>query len=795
MTARRAFAWRRRSVESKVMDRLLRAVTSRPRLTLWLIGASVIVALWPARTIELRFQYRDFYDYPGNPGVRRIQEYNRHFGDYAFIMILLEGQELFSPTTLRFVDDVTRGLAHSSVYARVLSVTNATELRAAGDAVQSGPLMARLPGTVAAAKRLRTLALSSPQLRRRLVSDDGSAMAILAELREPTSLATVDVQRQAIAVASEVLAQRTTPAGVRVSLSGAPAVEVQTTRALLFDQWLLTPLVVTLIALALLFTFRSMQGVILPLTAVLVSLAWTAGVFSRLGRPLDIIGSTIPISLLVYGVVDPVFVLGRYYDKLALGCTRIEAVRRAYAELITPCFLTSLTTATGFAAFAGASLPTVRVYGITVAVGVLCAFVTTVAVLPALLMLTRPPAELSQRRRLSALVDRAMIWIWRTVRPRRAQVMGFGGAVIALGIWAGLHLEIANEYVGSLPEGETLRSVRVIEDKLSGVVPIAVVLEGPADSMKRPAVLRALSEVDAQLEDDPAVNVSLSLADVLAQAHQAFDLGNPGSRAIPDSPGLIAQYLSLLDPAARARLVTEDYAKAQFLVMVDDTGSPGFWRVHDKLERALVERLGPLGVSVSVTGAVEPYRALDQAVREVLWGFVLAFGTVVALELLVFRSLRAAVLSIIPNLLPVASCLIGLRLCGSDLRIDNVLVLCISIGGLFNTTIHLVSRIMQQLRSGRRDPDAIVERALRDVGPASLYTATVLSLGFGALSLSQFSGLRMLGLMSMLTLLTGFIADATVTAALMRSYFVWRREPDARRLAPAPGSPSSGDKA
>jgi hypothetical protein len=173
----------------------------------------------------------------------------------------------------------------------------------------------------------------------------------------------------------------------------------------------------------------------------------------------------------------------------------------------------------------------------------------------------------------------------------------------------------------------------------------------------------------------------------------------------------------------------------------------------------------------------------------VLWGFVAAFSIVVALEWAMFRSLRVALVSVIPNLVPIAACFITMRLAGLHLRVDNSLVLCVSVGGLFNTTIHIVARILQEIRAGATDPDAIIERSLRAVGPPSLYTAVVLSLGFAVMGLSPFPGLQALGLLSMVTLMTGFVSDATVTSTLMRSTFDWRRAIAAAR--PAAGGPAA----
>jgi predicted RND superfamily exporter protein len=86
---------------------------------------------------------------------------------------------------------------------------------------------------------------------------------------------------------------------------------------------------------------------------------------------------------------------------------------------------------------------------------------------------------------------------------------------------------------------------------------------------------------------------------------------------------------------------------------------------------------------------------------------------------------------------------------------------------------------------------------LAAAGPPSLYTATILSLGFAVLGLSRFPGLRYLGLLCMVTLLTGFVADATITTTFYKLFFNWNSvRPAMRRppFAPALDTVQSADE-
>jgi predicted RND superfamily exporter protein len=730
---------------------------------------SLSLAALGATRIRFRFQYADFYDHPKNADMPVLRRYLHEFGDGRGILLLVEAPDVFSEDCLRYVAALSGSLAPNPLFTRVRSLTNVNSVRASPDGVRSGPLVAHLPLSASERAAVAKTALDSNLLVHRLVSADAKLTALLVELRTRAPAASVAEQAAAISAVNAVLARVAKPQSITASVSGAPVVEVETTRSLMRDQSVLTPVVLLLLAAALFATFGSGQGVLLPLAAVGTSVLWTLGVFGALIGTADLTASVIPTTLLVYGVVDPVFVLARYYGHIDAGLQRDDAIVTAVSQLLLPCFLTSLSTALGFAAFATASLPTIQHFGLIVGLGILLSFVTTLTVLPVLLTLVPTPQRGLASRRSARWVDGALRSIFRHTQAQRALVIAGTLALIGLGGLAFARTHDNNVYVGLLPDGAAARSVRLVDRQLSGVMTHAVYLEGPAGSMARPEVLRAIDAVDQFAERDPMVGSATSLADVVADAHRAFNDDAADTPRLPRSTSLITQYLSLLEPRDRADFVSDDYAQSHILIRARDPGSrAGIAFLNELARRVHAEHFERFGIRASVTGNGTAYRELDRLVDEVVLGFVFAFAIIVGLQWLLFRSARIAVASVVPNLVPVAVAFLTMRALGLSLRMDNSLVLGVCVGGLFNTTIHLVARMLQLMRGGVRDPDSIVEQALRTVGPPALYTAAVLSLGFSALLLSDFPGLREFGILSAVTLISGFFADAIVTSVIMR---------------------------
>ncbi|MEO8554154.1 MAG: MMPL family transporter, partial [Kofleriaceae bacterium] len=334
----------------------------------WLVLVAIVVisavSVYSARAIEVRFAFRNFFDYPTNPAVATVDRYHEYFEDPAgYVAIVVESQDVFSPETLAYVTALTEALEPNPVFSHVRSLANARAIRAEGDSVDVGMLLPQLPRTQAESDHLRKIAMNSRLLHRLLVSEDSHSTMVAAQLAVPPSSSTLPDLRHAIEIVNGVLWTHPPPLGIATRVTGAPVLEVEASDALIFDQIVFTPIAILLIVVALWLAFRCVHGVAMPIIAISCAAIWTAGIYPWFGRPVDMVASTIPATLLVYGAVDPIFVLRRYLDKLRLGRTKEDAIVETYGELTLPCLLSSLTTAVGFAAFATLDLPIIVNFG------------------------------------------------------------------------------------------------------------------------------------------------------------------------------------------------------------------------------------------------------------------------------------------------------------------------------------------------------------------------------------------------------------------------------------------------
>jgi predicted RND superfamily exporter protein len=226
-------------------------------------------------------------------------------------------------------------------------------------------------------------------------------------------------------------------------------------------------------ALLLLF-FRRPIGVIGPLAVVTLSILISIALVNLMSWELDLFFGMLPTLLIAVGVADSVHILSEFRAYHAELGDRREAVRRTLYLVGTPCLLTSLTTATGFAAMAVAPIKAISHFATYSAVGVLAAFLLSVTLLMVFLSLGRKTLgrEASEKEKLQAKGGRFFKVVLEAVarfdiRHRRSILVFFA----ALFIFSGLgiaRLRVDSNFLTDFSEEVPLRQTTAFVDNTMG---------------------------------------------------------------------------------------------------------------------------------------------------------------------------------------------------------------------------------------------------------------------------------------------------------------------------------------
>jgi len=123
------------------------------------------------------------------------------------------------------------------------------------------------------------------------------------------------------------------------------------------------------------------------------------------------------------------------------------------------------------------------------------------------------------------------------------------------------------------------------------------------------------------------------------------------------------------------------------------------------------------------------------------------FGAILVMFLILFRSLRLALIALAPNLLAAGMVLGIMGLVGIPLDIMTITIAAIVLGIGVDNCIHYVHRFMREFPKDR-DYTATMYRCHQSIGRALYYTTITVVIGFSMLTVSNFNPSIYFGLLT-----------------------------------------------
>ena len=243
-------------------------------------------------------------------------------------------------------------------------------------------LMEQAPLTREEALVIRKDAMNNPLYKGTLVSEDGKAMALYIPIVAKT-------YSYNVANLVETLTADW-PEEDQVYITGQPVAQDTFGVEMLVQMASSAPMAGLVIFLLLLLFFRRLSLIIAPMLVAIASVLCTMGLLIGLGFDVHIMSSMIAIFLMPIAVADSVHILSEFFDTYPRFRDKKETVRHVVGHLFMPMLYTSLTTIAGFASLIFTPIPPVKVFGAHVAFGVGLAWLLTMTLVPAYIMLFVP---------------------------------------------------------------------------------------------------------------------------------------------------------------------------------------------------------------------------------------------------------------------------------------------------------------------------------------------------------------------------------------------------------------------
>ena len=489
----------------------------------------------------------------------------------------------------------------------------------------------------------------------------------------------------------------------------------------------LFPIVVLLIGLVLFAVLHSVSLVLGILLVAAVASVWTVGLLVLSGQSFNMVVSVIPALLVVLGPAYSLHLDQAF--RVAHAATPKERWHEAIKDTFRPCFMTAVTTAAGLAALAFAEIVPVRNLGLFGALGVLISFLLVFTFLPAsqlLLGARRTLAEHGPKVPGRAPPLRVVEWLLRARWPILASSVALA-VVSCVGI---SRISVESHILSFFAEEhELVRATRAIEESITGLTPIEVWLSGSEEDLFSVEAIAASRDLEQVLLEQPHVTGLFG---------PMFGASRPGSEKID----------------------------LRWTVATKTTSIETSEALLNQVEQEVQQRL-PGDATVCVTGSVPILIRLQALLlRTQIRTFVVSMLIVTTLLALAFRSLRLALLSLIPNLLPILITLGGMGFLGIPLNVATVTVASIALGLVVDDTIHFLDRYDRSRGSGRTTVERLGQ-VFRAVSRPILFTSIATAAGFAAFTQADFQPTFYFGLLIAGTAILALACDLVVLPALI----------------------------
>ena len=546
--------------------------------------------------------------------------------------------------------------------------------------------------------------------------------------------------------------------------------------------------------------FRNSRWVILPMLCCSFSALSMMGLLGMFGWQVTVISSNFISLQLIITMAITIHLIVRYRD-LALrnpGVDQRQLILDTVRLMVTPCLYAALTTIAGFGSLLLCDLLPVKTFGWMMIAGIIVSLAVTFLLFPAGLMLVHknpPHTRRDNRRSRYSLTS----FLAELTGSHGKTILLTSGIIIGISILGISRLVVENSFIDYFKEStEIYQGLKLIDQKLGGTSPLDVIIEVDgtdgasqvtesvteaegddefeefdefesaqdderywftADKMAR------ITKIHDYLDSLPETGKVTSLATMLKIAE---DLNNGQPL---DNFQLALLYGELPDKFRTMVLkpyVSVAHNQLRYAIRVKDSEkSLRRNELLKKIKNDLINQLGLRDDHVHLTGLLVLYNNMLQSLFE---SQILTLGVVVialmGMFLILFRSLKIALIAITPNLLAIGSVLGVIGWLNIPLDMMTITIAAISMGIAVDNTIHYIYRFKQEFVIEHNYVKTVFN-CHGSIGYAMYYTSVTIIIGFSILALSNFLPSIYFGLLTGLAMLIALIASLTLLPQLL----------------------------
>lgn len=714
-----------------------------------------------------------------DPQLEKYRKFHKNFGNDEVVLLQVESKAgIFNHKMLTRLSRLEKRLNRIEGVERITSLLNVQDAYDTPKGLRYAQLMPRpIPSEGAKLAAIGRRAIESKVFNSRLISPDGKRAMLWIQMRV---MHDIDVRRDSIVkeirtVADDILKEIPHPmGGIGVIYSGLNVITQH-------DFGLFVGLGYLIMFAMLWWIFRSFRLLLAALGVIILGNLAALGIYGVAGHQMNMVTVVLPILIVVLGIADAVHFPAAFIlvaeEKPDLS--RFEQVRLALKQVFLPCLFTTLTTMGGFLALSSSPMAVIRHLGIYAAIGLGVALLASTVIMTLAFFGLRKGVRLPQHKLVTWLLGACRNFLFH----RRPWLVALSFLLVAAAGVGTCFVKTDTYSIGYLPESHRVVKDHKALEKGWGAYSVLDYLVHPEKphTMRSAKVLNGLERFIRSASELKAVRNGFSLADVYRRMIKVLGSNKKLSEPLrQDEVGQLALVLEMQgfrwdkkDPAYHQNVLqpfmTEDERLGRLILVAGMTSAKQLEAILATLGKKAKAAMGDAG-SLEPAGYPPLYvRIIDYVMNSQIRSFFLALGIILILMLLWLRSLRLALISLVPNIFPV---LIIMGMMGAlriHLDIATATVAAIVIGVAIDDTVHFLHHWRDAERQGL-SWEAAVNWTYARAGSPAVVTTLLLLIGYPVLMLAGVKTVVYFGLLTTLAAAAALYGDLFILPLLLKAW-------------------------
>ena len=751
---------------SKVVD----WIANSPKRS-FIISLIIIIGFLPGLSMfgekyDVRIWFRTT-----DPLIKTLDAFEKRFGnDESLVIAIHSPNGVFDMATSKVIHEMTDKMWRIPQVIRVDSLANYNYSYAEGDDIIVEPFF---PDTAEEITQdfldeKKPQAMNHKVMPGYLISKDGRSVMLFARLA-PTLGGSPNYET-IITSAREIVKSFEGTDDHEFHIIGEAAVNDAFREIANGDGAIILPTLFALIVFYLIFVFRSVVAMLLPLTVTLITVLTTLGFTFYIGFKFNNILSILPAILISISIADSVHILVTYFQFLGKGMERTKAAYYSLHKNFIPTLLTSLSTMIGFFSLMMTELIPIKQLGLLSGVGCFIAWLVSIFFMgPLLFWLKFKAPKHFQKDEKDGATAFSHAVVEKVDTYKVPILIIFSAMAIGAG-YLGSKVNVnSNPYEYFAEDLPIYKANEFIKKSFGGNAgPEMIIDAGAEDGIKDPKFLKKVETLKNWIDDQPYVNKTIDIVDIIKDMNKNLYGGKEENYVLPNTQKAIAEQLFLFSMSLPQGMdlnnrmsLKNDAMRLSVLWSVHDTRG---WLKHiDEFK----EKAKELDLNVKFTGKFYLFqRMMDYVVFTFLRSVTMAMFLVALLMMLLFRSVKIGLLSLIPNTMPLIMGGAIMYFGNIDLNIGSAIVASVCLGIAVDDTIHFLSNYYRLKAEGVEEKN-IIANIYTYTGSALTVTTVILASGFGLYIFGDFVPNVNFGLLCALILTGALIVDLIFLPAML----------------------------